>query len=143
MEAVAANTVLCIVFIWKGIHIGFCWHGLVERSVEHAHLWHFGEHFVDGVDACHVHRIVEWGNAVAFLDFCNHLIVDEHALVELFTTMHHAVTYCVNFLEVLNATVFFAGEVVENRLDGSYMVIDIKVLLDFFVAEFEFDESVG
>ena len=57
--------------------------------------------------------------------------------------MHHAVTYCVNFLEVLNATVFFAGEVVENRLDGSYMVVDIKVLLDFFVAEFEFDESVG
>ena len=144
MEAVAAHMVLLIILHGQGIEIGALGHGLVEGGVEHGHLRHIGQDGVDGVDASHVHGIVQRGNAVALLDHGLHLIGDEHALVEFLATMHHAVAHSVDFVEALDAAHLGVGEAVENALDGTGVVGDVEVdgLLGA-VVKFQLDESVG
>ena len=57
--------------------------------------------------------------------------------------MHHAVTHCINFVEIAYASVLFAGKIIQNRLDGAHVVADVKVLLNFLTFVFEFDERIG
>ena len=144
VESVATHAVFAIIFVGKCIHICLCRHCLVESSVEHCHLWHTGQHSRDGIDSCHIHGIVERSNAVALLDHCNHLVGDEHTLVELLSAMHHAVTHGINFAEALDATKLGTGENVENRLDCAVVVADVQ-LNDFLAAvgELKLDKSVG
>ena len=116
----------------------------MECSVEYCHLRYLRKHMSDGVDACHVNRVVEWSNAVALFNHGNHFVVNENALVELLATMHYAVTNGIDFVEALDAAKFRTGEQVEDSLDCSIVVGDVK--LKYFlrtVGELEFNESVG
>ena len=57
---------------------------------------------------------------------------------------HHAVTYSVDFLQVLDATVLGVNEGIEDGLDGAFVVGEAQVdVLLAAVVKFEFDESVG
>ena len=144
VESVATHAVFGVELIRKGIHIRLGRHGLVESGVEHSYLRHVGQHLRDGVDTCNVHRIVKRSYVVAFFYLSDNLVGDEHALIELFATMHHAVTYGVNLVEALDAAVIFAGEEVEDSLDGAIVVGDVE-FDDFLrtVGKFKLDESAG
>ena len=122
METVAAHAVFLVCFVWERIHIGVVRHCLVECSVEYAYLRHFRQNLADSFHAGYVYRIVERSEVVAFLYFCNHLIGDKHALVEFFASVYKTVAYGVDFIEMLDATVFLACKVVKYYMYGNFMV---------------------
>ena len=122
METVAAHAVFLVCFVRKRVHIGVVRHCLVECGVEHADLRHFRQNLADGFHSGYVYRIVERSEVVAFLYFCNYLVCDEYALVEFFASVYKTVAYGVDFIEMLDATVFLACQIVEYDVDCNFMV---------------------
>ena len=78
----------------------------------------------------------------ALLKHLQHLIVEQHALVELLAAMHHAVTHGVDFLEVLDGPNLGVGEQREDELHT--LGVLGNVVHDGFllaIGEFHFHES--
>ena len=142
METVATHTILLIEFIGDGIHIGLGRHGLMEGGVEHPHLGQTGHQFAHSLHTLEVGGVVEGSQVAACLKYLEHLVGEQHALVELLATMHHTVTYGVNLLQVFDDTNLRIGEQTENELHTLGVFGDIvHDLLLLAIGQFHLDES--
>jgi len=116
----------------------------MKRGVEHCHLWHVGQDGVDGLDAGHVHGIVQRRDVITLANHRFHLVGDEYALAEFLSAVYHTVAHRIDLVIALDAAVLIAGEGLENGSDGTLMVFDVEVYLFLAaVGEFQFDKSVG
>lgn len=81
---------------------------------------------------------------IAVFHLLYYLVGNEDALVELFASVDHAVTYGVNLAERLDAAFLGVCEDIEDCLYG-LTVVNVSQFLDFFgtVGAFEFQEAVG
>ena len=90
-------------------------------------MGHVGQHLLNGLNTHHVHWVVQRSDGIALLDNGLHFIIDQHALAESLATMHHTVTHGVNLIKTLDASRRRVGQRVEDRLDGTGVVIDLKI----------------
>ena len=77
-------------------------------------------------------------------DLLLHFRGDEHGLVEFLAAMHHAVTDCVDLLEVLDATDLRVNQFLQNEFDTYCMLghrfLEFNLLA---VRQFNQEERVG
>ena len=144
MKSVSTNVVDDVVFIWQCVHICLGGHCLVESGVEDSHLRHVGQDSCDGINTRHVNRVVQRCYAIALLNHGDNFVVDKHAFVKLFATMHHAVPYRIDFLETGDTSIFSACKISEDSLDSAGVVADVEVDLVFCsVLSFKLYKGVG
>ena len=115
MEAVAAHTVILVVFIGHSVHVGLAGHGLVEGGVEHGDHGHILAHDgLAGVDAGDVGGVVQRGKGGAFVKSLHNLGVNLDGGGKLLTAVNDAVTNSVNLLHGGHNAVLGAGKLVDN-----------------------------
>ena len=131
MESVAAHAILLVETVGERVHIGFCRHGLVECGVEHAYLRDAGQNLLHGLYTCHVGRVMERSEVVAFLYLLEHLVGDKYALAEFLGAVHHAVAYGVDFVVAGDASQFGICQDVENSFHCAFVVNQAKFLDGF------------
>ena len=123
METIAAHAILDVQLMWQGIHIGIVGHGLVKRRVEYAHLWYLGQQGLHGLHTLDVGWVVEWGKVVACGESLHHLGGEHYALVELLSSVYHAVAYCIQFLEVAQYCIVTCGQHLEYPLHSCRVLL--------------------
>ena len=143
MEAVSANAVFLIHLIRERVHIAVLRHRLMECGIKHAYLRQTGHQLVDCLYTLQVGRVMKRSKLTHFLECSNHLIVDYYRRSKLLATMHHAMAYCVDFLQVLDSTNLRIGKERENELHAlgmlRHIVHDLALLT---IREFNLYESV-
>ena len=142
VETIATYAMLLIQVVGQGIHVSVVGHGLVEGSVEHTYLWDVWQEGRNGVHALDVGRVVEGSQVVAQGELLHHLGGEQYALVELLSTVYHAVTYGIQLVEVFQYGMFACGEHFEDELHTGGMLLDGAVYLEFLAIELELDERV-
>ena len=116
----------------------------MEGRVKHSHLGHIGQHLLDGLDAHHVHRVVQRSDGIALLDDGLDFVVDAYALAETLAAMHHAVSHGINLVKALDAAIIGVGQHIQNGLDGTGVVSDVQVNhLLAAVIKLQLDECSG
>ena len=110
VESIATYAIFLIQFVRYGIHIGIVWHSLVEGCVEHTNLWKTWHQFRYGIHALEVCGVVKWSEVAALLKHLEHLVGEQHTLVELLSAMHHTVTHGVYLVQVFDNTDFWVGK---------------------------------
>ena len=114
----------------------------MESRVEHAHLWDVGQQGSHGIHALDVGRVVEGSQVVAGGKRLHHLRGEQHRLVELLATMHHAVTHGIQFVQMLQHGILTLGEHVENPLHTSSVLSDRLLHLVLLAIQFHGDKRV-
>ena len=132
METIATDAVLLVQFVGDGIHISLWRHRLVESCVEHAHVRQARHQLLHGIHALQVGRVVQRRQVRALFEGFQHLVGQEHALVELLAAMHHAVTYGINLVKTLDDTNLGVGQQREDELHAlgvlRYVVHNLTLL---------------
>ena len=92
------------------------------------------------MDALQAARVVQGGEVGERLDALDDLLVDEDTLWEQFSTVGHAVTDGVDFLQVLDDAHLRVDQGLQHQLDAFGVIRDGKLLIVFltivFVGEF-------
>ena len=143
MESIAAHAILGVEFVGKCVHVGIVGHGLVESRVEDTHLGQVGEEFADGIHSLDVGRVVEGCEVVACGEGLHDLRSESDALVELLTSMHHAVSYGIQFLQASQYGIFSRGEYLEDPLHAGGVLLYGTLHLVLLAIELYGDETVG
>ena len=143
VEAVATHTILAVELLGEGIHVGIVGHGLVEGGVEHTDLGNLGQQSADSIDTLDIGGIVQRSEVVASLKGLHHLGSEQHALVELLTTMYHTVTYSIQFVEVLQHGVLTLSEHLEDPLYTGSVLGDWALHLVLLTIELDIDKTIG
>ena len=123
VETITAHTVLRIEFVRQRIHISIVRHRLMERCIEHTHLWNVGQQRAHGIHTLDVSRVMEGSQIVTSSKGFHHLGSEQHRLVELLTTMHHAVTYSVQLVKALQYSIFTLCQDLKNPLHTFRMLL--------------------
>ena len=118
MEAIAANLILLIVLIGKGVHIGLSGHGLVKRGVENRHHRSVRHKCLTCLDSDNIGGVVEGGQGVALLNGSHDLPGDENRLGKLLSAMDHPVTHSVDLLHGADDAVVLVHQGIQHSLDG-------------------------
>ena len=71
----------------------------MKCRIENTYLRNLRQQFANGIDTGEVGRIVQRSYFDALFDFCNHFVVDQHALVEFFTAVNQTVANRIDFVE--------------------------------------------
>ena len=121
VETVAANLVLCVILIRKGIGIGHRGHSLMEGGIKHGHHRGVRHKSLTGLDADDVGGVVQRSQGVALLNSGHNLVGDEHALGKLLAAVNHTVTNRTDLLHGANHAVVRIHQGVEHSLDGLRM----------------------
>ena len=98
MEAVAADTVVLIIFVGDGVHICLVGHGLVESGVEHGDHGNIAHDGLAGVDAGDVCGVMERSKGSAFLKRRHDRIVNLNGAGKLLSAVDNTVTDSVDLL---------------------------------------------
>ena len=114
----------------------------MECSVEHTYLWKSWHQLLYGAYTFEVCRVVQRSEVCALLEYLEHFVCKQHALVELLSSVYHAVSYGIDFLQVFDDADFWVNEQAEDELYTLcvlWNVVHHRLLLA--VGEFHFHES--
>ena len=81
----------------------------MERCIEYTDLRYIRQYGRDGVYAFQVSGIVKRSQVVASRESIQDFLCQQHRFAELLTTMHHTMTYCVDFIQRFDSAIFRAG----------------------------------
>ena len=99
MESVTANAILLIQLVGNCIQICVIGHGLMECGIEYAYLRNLGQELAYGVHTLKVCGVVQGRQVVAGCECLQYLRSQNNALVELLSSVHHAVSDCVDLIK--------------------------------------------
>ena len=91
VKAIAADLMIFIEFIRKGIVIGVGRQGLVKHGVEDRHLGHLGKRFPQDFDPQQIGRVVERGQRNKPPDGLNYFFSNSGRFLEKLPPMNHPV----------------------------------------------------
>ena len=143
VKTIATHAILLIEFIGQRIHICIVGHRLMEGSVEDTHLRDVGQDSLDGIHALDVGRIVQRCQVIACLEGLHHLGRQEHALVEAFAAMYHAMPHGAELMHIPENGILAVGEHVEYPLYASRVLGDGLRHLVLLAVQFHGDKRVG
>ena len=121
VEAVAANTVLISQVIRNSVTPGVLGHGRVERGIEHSNLRQVWPGVEGGTHTLHVRGVMQRRKRGQRIDLVDHLLVEQHGVGKLLSTLHHAVADSLQFAAVQD--VF---ELVSHHMQGDFVVGNIS-----------------
>ena len=122
VEAVATDTVLVVIFVWKSIHIGVCWHCLVEGRIKHTDLRNRRKHCTYRSDTEDVCWIMERCEHRAFLKLRDNLVRNQLAAHEILRSMNDTMTYSLDVLKSVEHSVFLVKKSINDSLDTNSVV---------------------
>ena len=125
METITTDTVLLVELIRDGIHICLGRHGLMERCIEYTYLRQTRHQLLHRIHTFQIGRVVKWSQIRTLLESLQYLIGENNRLVELLTTMHHAVTDGIDLIETLDHTDLRIGQQREDELHALRMFGDV------------------
>ena len=125
METIAAHAVLLIQLVGDSIHISLGRHGLMEGGIKNTYLRQTRHQFLHGINTLQVSGVVQRSQVADGLESLQYLVSEDNALVELLTSMHHAVTDGIDFLQIFDDTDFRVGQQREDELHTLRMLGDI------------------
>ena len=132
MEPVATHLEIAIHTVRKGIHIGLWLHTLVEGGIKYSYLLYVRKQLGDSIHALKVGRVVERCQHADLINCLKHFVIDQYALAESLTTMHHAVSYCADLLVALDEAILRIDQGIEDQLHrlllGRHIVLDHYLL---------------
>ena len=115
VEAVAADTVLLIVLIGDGVHVGLRGHGGVESRVKDRNIrLVLPKDLVGGLDAQDGGRVVQRSQRAQVVDRLDDLGGDQAALLELLAAVDHAVADGVDLGNALNDLALAGGHLLDD-----------------------------
>ena len=88
----------------------------MESCIKHTYLRKTWHEFLYSIDTFQVSWVVQRSKVRALLEGLQNLVGKNHTLIELLTTMHHTMTYCINLIKTLNHTNLWIGEQREDEL---------------------------
>ena len=124
METIAANTVLLVKLIGKSIHEGVVGHCLVESSIKDTHLRDIGQQSLHSIHALDIGGVMQGSQVVAGSKSLHHLGGKQHRLVETLASVHHAVAYGTQFIEVGEHSILALCEHLEDKLHAGSVLLD-------------------
>ena len=140
METIATNAVVLVHIVRDSIHECLLRHCLMECCIEYAYLWNLWEKSSNSIYTLEVCRIVKRSKVVASLECLDNLWSEDNRLCELLTTMHHTMTYCIQFVERLESTInricknledkFHTYCVLRNLLLNNLLAAILRIKLD-------------
>ena len=125
MEAIATYTILLVQFVGNGIHIGIVGHRLMESRIEDSNLRHIRQDSLNGTNTFQVGRIVERSQVVARRKGIEHFLGQQDRFTELLATMNHTMTYCIDFVQRLDGTIFRRDKGVQDKFHTHCMLRNI------------------
>ena len=131
MGAVAANMIFLIIFVRQAIHVGIRRHGLMEGGVESNDLRHSWKHFLAGLNAKQVSRIMQWSEIAAIFNLLHHVVIHDGAAAEEVCPLHYPVAYGINVIKRIKDAVLFIHQRTKNYAHSFFMIRDRKILHDF------------
>ena len=140
VESVAAHTVLGVELIGKSIHIGIVGHRLMESGIEDTHLRNIGQERLHGIHTLDIGRIVERSQVIAGRECLHHLGSEANGLIELLTSVHHAMAHGIQFTQILEHSIIALGEHLEDKLHTGSVLLDGAHDAVLLTVEFHGDE---
>ena len=142
VEAIATDAVLLVELVGDGVHKSLGRHGLVESGIEHTHLRQTRHQLLHSVYTFQIGGVVQGSEVGALFESLQHLVGEEHALVELLTAVHHTMTHSVDLIKTLDDTNLRVCEQREDELHTLSMLRDIvHNLLLLTIGQFHFHKS--
>ena len=108
-------------------------HGLVESRIEHTNLRNIRQNGRYCIYTLQVSRIVERSQVVAGSEGGKHFRRQPYRLAELFASMHHTVTYGIDFVQRLDGSIFRACQSVQDKFHTYGMLWNV-LLKNFLLA---------
>ena len=125
METIAAHAVLLIQLVGDSIHISLGRHGLMEGRIKNTYLRQTRHQFLHGINTLQVSGVMQRSQIADGLESLQHLVSEDNALVELLTSVYHAVTDGIDFLQVFDDTDLRIGQQREDELHTLGMLGDV------------------
>ena len=103
----------------------------MESGVEHGYLRNTRERGLNRSNTFQVSGIMQRSQINALLNLCLHFRRDKNGFIEFLASMHYAVAYCVDLLQIFDATEFGIYQRIENELN-TYCMLRHR-FLDFYL----------
>ena len=104
VETVTANRIFLIQLVGYGVHIRIIRHRLMESRIEHTHLRYARQRLLNRIYTLQVRRVMQRCQIRTLDHHCLHLVRYQYRRSKLLAAVNHAVTHCVNLLQVFDAT---------------------------------------
>lgn len=135
MKPVSSDFVVLIIFHRQRIQIMCRLHTLMESCIEDSNLSNLRKQLLAGKDSLKIGRIMQWCQISAFLDHINHLISDNHRILEIFFSMHHPMPYCIKFEFSIDR------QCRQNGMQRILVILYFRTILsDFLDVSFRYDD---
>ena len=125
VETITAHTILLVQFVRDSIQICMLRHSLVECSIEYTDLRNIRQNSCNGVNSFQVSRIVERCQIIAGSKSLKHFLSQQYWFTEAFTSVHHTMTYGIDFFEWLDSTIFGTYQCIQDEFHTYGMFGDI------------------
>ena len=112
VEPVPTNAILLVILIRNAVKVVLRLYRVVERRVKHRHLRHPRQHFPHSLHTHDVARYVQRSQIGERTDLLQHIVRDEHTLLEILAAVGKPVTHSRHLLQRIYHTVL----VVDQRL---------------------------
>ena len=127
MEAISSDFVFFIVFVRDCIQICSFRHCLVECCIKYTYLWYARHDFFACFNTNQVCRVVQRCQFAAFLQCFFYCIINDNRACEIFTTMYHTMTQCIDFFHRFYNTMICICQCVQYHFYSHAVVLHIIV----------------
>ena len=140
VETITTDTIFLIQLIRQTIHISLSRHRLMESRIEYTHLRNTRNQRFHSGNTFQVSRIMQRSQVRTFNNFIQYFFCQQNTGSELLTTMYHTMTYRINFLIILDATIRIICQYTQDKLNTSLMFWNILFqdhLLTILICQFQ------
>ena len=116
VETITAYCILFIQFIRNSIHICIVRHSLMERCIKYTYLRNIRKNSGNSIHTFQVGRIVKRSQVIASGKSFQYFFVQQYRLTETFASVHHTMTYRIDFFQRFDCPIFRINQCIQNKL---------------------------
>lgn len=116
METITTDAIFFIQFVRNGIQVCIIRHCLVESSIKYTYLRNIRQNSRNRVYTFQIGRIMKRSQIIASSKRIQHFLRQQYRFTELLTTMYHAVTNCIDFIQRFDCTIFRTNQCIQDEL---------------------------
>ena len=131
METITTDAIFFIQFVRNGIQVCIIRHCLVESSIKYTYLRNIRQNSRNRVYTFQIGRIMKRSQIIASSKRIQHFLRQQYRFTELLTTMYHAVTNCIDFIQRFDCTIFRTNQCIQDEL-YTYSMLRYIFFQNFF-----------
>ena len=129
MKSIFSYFQICIIFIWKCVHICFWKHRLMKCSIKYYYIFFIRKKFLHNFYSHYICRIMQRGECWHFFKIFYNFIIYNYRIVIIFSTMNNSMSYRIYFRNTWYYSVFFILQCFKNQVYCNRMIFHRSFLL--------------